>query len=92
MTRLMSSAKAVEFKLSAPSAKKVSIAGSFNSWDPNALPAKKDTKGNWKIKTTLKSGRYEYKFFVDGNWISDPKCKSYAYNPFGTQNCIIEVK
>lgn len=84
--------KTVEFKLSAPSAKKVSLAGSFNNWDPNALIAKKDIKGNWSVKVALKPGKHEYKFFVDGNWVSDPKSKCCVYNSFGTQNCVVEVK
>ena len=81
-----------EFKLYAPSARKVSLAGSFNNWDTKKLSAKKDLRGNWAIKVGLKPGRYEYKFFVDGSWLNDPSCKSFVYNNFGTQNCIVEIK
>jgi 1,4-alpha-glucan branching enzyme len=91
MAKVVSS-KSMEFKLTAPQAKKVSLAGSFNNWDAKGFIAKKDTKGIWKIKTSLKPGRYEYKFLVDGNWVLDPKCKSNVYNSFGTQNSIIEIK
>ena len=83
--------KAVAFKLFSPKAKKVNVAGSFNSWDTLQLSAKKDTKGNWTVKANLKPGRYEYKFFVDGSWINDPAAKA-VFNSFGTQNSIIEVK
>lgn len=84
--------KNTEFKFYAPTAKRVSIAGSFNNWDNNAINAKKDTKGNWAAKVKLQPGRYEYKFFVDGVWVNDPKCSSCVFNSFGTQNCTIEVK
>ena len=84
--------KAVEFKLYAPQVKKVSVAGSFNNWDVRDLLAKKDTKGNWSAKVSLKPGRYEYKFFADGSWVNDPSCKNCVPNSFGTQNCILEAR
>lgn len=84
--------KAAEFKLYAPQAKRVSLAGSFNDWDTAALSAKKDAKGNWAVKINLKPGRYEYKFFVDGSWLTDSRCTSCVSNAFGTQNCVMEVK
>jgi 1,4-alpha-glucan branching enzyme len=88
----IAAAKPTEFKLYAPVAKKVSLAGSFNKWDSKALSAKKDSQGNWTVKVSLKPGKYEYKFFVDGSWTNDPRCNSYVTNSFGTQNCVLEVK
>ncbi|MFY9401972.1 MAG: glycogen-binding domain-containing protein [Candidatus Omnitrophota bacterium] len=91
MARLAGS-KTTEFKLYAPLAKKVSLAGSFNKWDTKKLTAKKDSKGNWVVKTSLKPGRHEYKFFVDGSWVNDEKCSSCVPNSFGTHNCVIDIK
>jgi 1,4-alpha-glucan branching enzyme len=85
-------AKLTPFQIFAPQAKKVCVVGSFNNWDPKKVSAKKDTKGNWTVKVSLKPGRYEYKFFVDGSWVNDPKCSSAVYNSFGTQNSVVEVK
>jgi len=31
----------------------------------------------------LPRGCYEYRFVVDGNWVSDPSAKGSAANPFG---------
>jgi len=84
--------KPVELKFYAPQAKRVSLAGSFNNWDTKELTAKKDSKGNWAVKTRLKPGRHEYKFFVDGSWANDPRCNSCVSNSFGTQNCTLEIK
>lgn len=84
--------KPVEFKLYAPQAKKVYLAGSFNNWSQKEDLAKKDSQGNWKIKFSLKPGRYEYKFFVDGSWVNDPKCTSCVWNSLGSQNCVIDIK
>ena len=41
--------KKVSFKMFAPEAKKVSLAGDFNNWDMNSHLFKKDSKGLWKI-------------------------------------------
>lgn len=83
--------RATEFKVNLPQAKRVSLAGSFNNWDTGTLLGKKDAKGNWTIKANLAPGTYEYKFFVDGNWITDPKSQAVS-NSFGTQNSVIHVK
>ncbi|MFA5095862.1 MAG: glycogen-binding domain-containing protein [Candidatus Omnitrophota bacterium] len=91
MARLTGS-KTVEFKLYAPKAKKVSLAGTFNNWDTRKLSAKNDSRGNWMVKANLKAGRHEYKFFVDGNWVNDPRCAGSVFNAFGTQNSVVEVK
>jgi len=89
---MMTKAKPTEFKLYAPNAKKVYLAGSFNSWESKSLSAKKDSKGNWAIKVSLKPGKYEYKFFVDGSWQNDPRCSASICNSFGSQNNLIEVR
>ncbi len=92
MAKTYTAAKPTEFKLYAPEAKKVSLAGSFNNWDTKKFSAKKDSRGSWIVKLNLKPGRYEYKFFVDGSWTNDPRCTSCVTNAFGTQNCTIEIK
>lgn len=85
-------AKSTRFQLFAPQAKRVSVAGSFNNWDTKKVSAKKDTKGIWTVSVSLKPGRYEYKFFVDGSWVNDPKSPAAVYNSFGTQNSVVEIK
>ena len=84
--------KETTFKLHAPGAKKVSLAGSFNDWKVSAHTAKKDTKGNWSAKVNLPLGKHEYKFVVDGAWVNDPSCRVCVGNAFGSQNCVVEVK
>ena len=58
--------KKVEFGLTAPTAKTVTLVGSFNSWNKDSNPLKKDKNGYWKMEVALKPGRHEYKFVVDG--------------------------
>ncbi|MBP7654779.1 glycogen-binding domain-containing protein, partial [Candidatus Dependentiae bacterium] len=56
------------FEIEAPSAGKVSVAGSFNDWNMNANFLQKDADGKWKTRLNLKPGTYEYKFLQDGDW------------------------
>ncbi|MDD2688605.1 MAG: glycogen-binding domain-containing protein [Candidatus Omnitrophica bacterium] len=88
----IAAAKTAEFKLYAPQAKRVSLAGSFNNWNTRTLSAKKDSSGNWTVKAKLTPGRHEYKFIVDGSWMNDPRCNSHVGNSFGSQNSVIEIK
>lgn len=84
--------KRVNFRLSVPEAQNVFLAGDFNGWDTYSHPLKKDSKGAWKIGINLKPGRYEYRLLVDGEWQNDPKCTSFAPNPFGGENCVLTLK
>ncbi len=81
-------AKKVQFEFLAPEALKVFLAGDFNNWDTSVNPMKKDKKGVWKTAFSLKPGRYEYRFLVDGNWENDPSCCDCVPNEFGSMNCV----
>jgi len=82
----------IEFKISAPKANWVGIAGNFNGWRPDALTAKKDRSGVWKATANLMTGTYEYKFVVDGSWIVDPSCSRRTRNALGSENSVLVVK
>jgi len=84
-------APATVFKLFSPHANRVSVSGDFNNWDAAGVSAKKDAKGTWTVQVGLKPGRYEYKFIVDGSWITDPATTAVT-NSFGSQNSVLEVK
>jgi 1,4-alpha-glucan branching enzyme len=73
------------FRLLAPSAQGVFLAGDFNL---SSHPLKRDKNGVWKISLNLNPGRYGYRFFVDGEWQNDPSCCDFVENPFGTSNCL----
>ena len=82
----------VNFSFPAPQAKRVSLVGDFNDWDPTSHPMKKDKKGVWKISLNLYPGTYQYNFFADGAWLNDPHCTDRVQNPFGTFNCVKKVE
>jgi hypothetical protein len=83
--------KSIEFKLRNPHAKSAFVAGSFNSWDLKRTPMRKEGDGEWKATVSLPPGRYEYRFIVDGQWISDPMAKESVHNTFGSTNSVIMV-
>ena len=53
------------------SAKKVSVAGSFNNWQPLKMYYSKKYDV-WALAMYLREGTHAYKFVVDGDWIVDP--------------------
>ena len=57
------------------SANSVILAGSFNAWNTAELGMEKSA-GGWQLPYVLAPGNYEYKFIIDGNWITD------SANPF----------
>ena len=85
------STRKVSFSFHAPDAGEVFISGTFNGWDQQRDPLKKSTKGLWKIVKYLEPGVYEYRFVVDGVWRDDASCASRRSNPYGGENCILEV-
>lgn len=83
-----SSKKRVYFRLQAPEAKEVEVLGTFNDWE--ARPLKKQKDGEWSTWTNLASGRYEYRFRVDGQWQNAPDVETVA-NEFGSENSLLIV-
>jgi 1,4-alpha-glucan branching enzyme len=84
--------KKIEFRVKAPSANWVGIAGDFNAWNPSSLTAKKDKVGIWKAVAEVSKGTHEYKFVIDGAWIADPSCSRRTVNSFGSENSVLVVK
>lgn len=80
-----------EFQFNAPSANEVKLVGGFTNWEQNPIRMKRTPLGNWKASVELLPGRYEYKFIVDGQWQSDPRCCACVPDNFGGYNCVIEI-
>ena len=88
----LKSPQKVIFEFYAPQAKKVEIAGNFNSWNSSETPLKKDKDGKWKASLELPPGRYEYRYRVDGDWQNDQRPVECIPNAFGSWNCVLEVR
>lgn len=81
----------VHLEIYQPDAIDVCVAGSFNDWQPHATPLVPLGNGRWGKELTLPVGRYEYRFVVDGAWMSDPHAEESAPNPFGTTNSVLTI-
>ena len=81
----------VSLKLVKPGAKRVCVAGSFNEWKPEATPLTPAGDGCWSGDLTIKPGRHEYLFVVDGQWVPDPNAKESVSNPYGGRNSVLVV-
>lgn len=70
---------------------KVNLFGTFNSWNRENLPMEK-INNQYELEILLEPGRYEYKFFVDGEEIIDEVNPDYLPNGFGGFNSILTLK
>ena len=74
-----------------PEAKSVFVAGSFNEWNPARTPLTRSNDGKWVGDLSGVSGRHEYLFVVDGQWLPDPNARESVQNPFGGRNSVLIV-
>jgi chromosome partitioning protein len=82
----------IKFALERPEASSVSVAGTFNNWDPGEAFLKGPGKtGMWRTSIRLRPGEYQYRFVVDGEWMTDPENPEWVPSPFGGRNSIVRV-
>ena len=77
------------FSYNDPEASAVFLAGSFNGWNATANPMKKLESGTWVLTIELGPGTHDYKFVVDGAWITDFENPASAPDPYGGVNSIV---
>uniref|UniRef100_A0A7C4RWZ4 Glycoside hydrolase family 13 n=1 Tax=Fervidobacterium thailandense TaxID=1008305 RepID=A0A7C4RWZ4_9BACT len=75
----------------AKDAKHVFIAGNFNNWSDKATEVYFIEDGWWEAILELQPGVYEYKFVVDGKWVTDPNAFAFVDDGFGGKNGVFEV-
>ena len=84
--------KKVQFELSAEPGSQVCVAGTFNNWSPTKNPLKDNPdSGHFKAVLNLPEGTHEYKFVVNGVWLSDPKCPNWAPDGCGAINSVLKI-
>ena len=83
----------VEFLYRAAAGQSVSVAGSFNDWDPEVLPMTYSAElAAYTAAVVLERGDYEYKFVVNGDWVIDEENPAFIANDFGTLNSVVAVE
>jgi len=78
----------VVFSYTDPAAQLVELAGTFNEWTPDPMD---DADGTWTLTKILAPGPWEYKFVVDGDWITDPTNPNKVSDGYGEHNSLLEV-
>ena len=69
-------------------AKAAALAADFTNWQP--VPMRKQ-KGTFAVTLPVGQGQHEYKFVVDGSWVTDPDNALCAPNGLGSMNSIVQV-
>lgn len=73
-----------------PSARLITLAGSFNNWQPlHTLFWQKG--GEWQCTLPLPKGKYLYKIIVDGTWQTDPGNSNTETDSSGNTNSLLLV-
>lgn len=74
------------------SARRVSVAGSFNAWSVDSALMTEVRPGVWTADLPLAPGRYEYSFVLDGSrWVPDPAAPVHVDDGFGQTNGRLEI-
>ena len=68
-----------------PHARQVSVAGSFNEWDPTTHTLVRTSVGDWATTLALPAGLVVYCFYVDGVPWLDPHDEGRIPNEWGTE-------
>jgi 1,4-alpha-glucan branching enzyme len=84
--------RSVRLAVAAGEAKEVIITGDFTGWTKEGVRLSYAGKGAWETTLGLAPGEYQYRLIVDGRWQDHPDATRRIPNPFGTQNCVLEVK
>jgi 1,4-alpha-glucan branching enzyme len=81
----------VEFRIYSPDASFVSVAGDFNSWNPENDVLRQGRDSIWRVKVQLPKGMYRYKYIIDGKWIPDTYNPHTASDDLGTVCSLIKL-
>lgn len=71
----------------------ITLFGSFNQWNRKDLPMQDDDgDGTYEITLPFEAGRYEYKFYADGEELLDPTNPDKIASGVGTENSLLNIK
>ncbi|MBN2875512.1 MAG: hypothetical protein JXM71_10500 [Spirochaetales bacterium] len=73
----------VSFYFQADPGQRVTVAGSFNGWDPFIHELEETEPGSYWLKLSLSPGDYYYVFFYKGERIADPLNRRLLYGADG---------
>lgn len=74
-----------------PNARVVAVAGEFNKWNQSQLLFSREG-GEWVCRVQLPAGTYQYKFIVDGDWLTDPTNPLTVHDERGITNSLLKAE
>ena len=82
----------VEFILRAAPNSRVSVAGSFNAWDPFMTPLFEIEPGVYRRRVRVGAGEHFYYYVVDGLRLPDPENDERRWNRSGHQVSVLRTE
>jgi chromosome partitioning protein len=71
---------------------RVSVAGDFNHWSPDATPLRHNPRLNvHEAVVFVPPGRHQYRLVVDGRWRADPFNEQQTINAYDERNSVLMV-
>jgi hypothetical protein len=72
-------------------ARRVSVVGDFNKWDPSTSPMRRSSEdGTWSVMIPITPGRHVYGFMVDDSLFTlDPRAPKVKDVDFGTDASVV---
>ncbi len=74
-----------------PDARVVAVAGEFNNWNQSQYLFSREG-GEWVCRVQLPAGAYQYKFIVDGDWLTDPTNPLTVHDERGITNSLLKAE
>ncbi len=90
---IKSAAKAIDFVYDRDDIgrnRDVRLIGTFNNWNRESEPMSY-SKGTYRKTLQLEPGQYQYKLYVNGEEVLDPKVEQRVSNGLGSFNNVLEV-
>lgn len=81
----------VRFRLLAPDAEQVHVAGDFNGWSDTANPLSRRPGGWWETTLDLPPGSYQFIYLIDGEATAPPRAAITVDDGFGGTNGLFTV-
>lgn len=79
------------FRVYAPAASSVALAGDFNHWNPEADLLVPVADGFWELRRALPAGTWQFAYVVDGQAMAPPEASTLVDDGFGGHNGILVV-
>lgn len=81
----------VRFRVLAPDAEQVHVAGDFNGWSAAATPLSRRSGGWWETTLELQPGSYQFIYLIDGEATTPPRAATSVDDGFGGKNGLFTV-